>query len=116
MRMIDCECPNCGKVRIDVLLREKDSQGDYIYPSCEDCGAMTVRTFLQGSCHGVVGDNIPGGVFYAKNGMCHPDGTPRAFTSMSDLKTFGKSMGLKNHVEHQGGEGSDKSKHTQRFV
>jgi hypothetical protein len=114
--MIDCKCPACGAVKVDVLLRHRDSQDEYIYPGCEDCGSVMERVWLQGSCHGVVGDDIKGGVFYARNGMCHPDGSPRAFTSMSDLKKFGKELGLKNHVEHQGSKGSDKSPHTQRFV
>jgi hypothetical protein len=116
MRMIDAKCPGCERIYVDVLLRAKDSQEEYIYPSCDTCGTMLERVYLQGSCHGVVGDDIPGGVFYAKNGMCYPDGSPRPFTLKSDMKKFAKELGLTQHVEHQGGKGSDKSKHTQRFV
>jgi hypothetical protein len=89
--------------------------------TCEKCGvaygvgAWPYCPHEQGS-NGVVGDDIKGGVFYAQNGMCHPDGTPRAFTKMSDLNKFAKAMGLKNHVEHNGGKEGDKSRHTQRFL
>jgi hypothetical protein len=115
MRMVDCKCPECGDVYVDVLLRARDDEGNYIYPACR-CGATVARVYLQGHSHGVVSDDIKGGVFYAKNGICNPDGSPKRYTKVSEMKRDAKAMGLVQHVEHQGGKGSDKSRHTQRFI
>ncbi len=52
----------------------------------------------------------------ARNGLCNPDGSPRRYTSKAEMAREAKKRGLVNHVEHIGGKGSDKSKHTQRFV
>lgn len=88
---------------------------------CEKCGEGYVIGDWPFCPHGtgsngVVGDDIKGGVFYAQNGICNPDGSPRAFTKHSDMRKFAKELGLTSHVEHQGTKGSDKSPHTQRFI
>lgn len=117
MRMIDCRCPECGDIYVDVLLRAKDDKGEYIYPSCR-CGATVERVHLQGAeggTHGIVTDQVPGGI-YVKNALCHSDGTPRRFDSKSEMHKFAKKKGYMNLVQHQGGKGGDKSKHTQRFI
>ena len=135
MRMVDVKCPKCETVRIDVLLRERNEAGEYIYPPCEAlvvdqhaevegvpvfettphrCGATTERVHL-GTSAGVVDDSIPGGL-YIENALCHSDGTPRRFDSRTELRRAEKAAGYTNYVVHQGGKGSDRSKHTQRFV
>jgi hypothetical protein len=61
----------------------------------------------------VIGDEIDVSI---KHGLCHPDGSPRRFTSRAELKREEKRRGMENHVVHIGSKGSDKSKHTTRWV
>lgn len=115
MRMVDTECKQCEHIERDVLLREREPRTDnYIYPPCPKCGYTLSRVHL-GTSAGVKQDSIPGGV-YIEHGLCHADGTPRRFDSHSEMHRFAKQHGWQNHVEHQGGKGGDKSKHTQRFI
>jgi hypothetical protein len=121
MKQIDTKCPRCGHITEDVLLRERDSDGNYVMPRCGqwtegtvDCNAIVERVYLGHAAH-VSQDSIPGGM-WIRNGICNPDGTPRRYDSFSDMRREAKARGLVNHVEHQGGKGSDKSRHTQRFI
>lgn len=63
----------------------------------------------------VAPDEIPGGV-EIKNGLCNPDGTPRRYYSRSEIAREAKRRGLVNAVEHIASPGSDRNKHTQRWV
>ncbi len=64
---------------------------------------------------GVQDDSIPGGILI-KNGLCNPDGTPRRFDSKTDIKKAGEQAGYINVVEHKPPPGTDKSKHTVRWI
>lgn len=115
MRMIDAKCPACGHITVDLLLRDKNDQGDYLYPACA-CGATLERVLIGSSAH-VHGDDIPGG-YWVKNGICNADGTPRKYYSKSEMRLTARQQGKINRVEHIGSPGSDKNRgrHTQRFV
>jgi hypothetical protein len=82
-------------------------------PPCH-CGAAT-DILWSGRAAGVVDDSIPGGVFI-RHGLCWPDGTPRRYDSHTEMRAEAKRRGFTNHVEHIGERGSDKSKHTVRWV
>ena len=62
-------------------------------------------------------DDIPGGV-WIKHGICNRDGTPRRYDSRSAMRKEAEARGFTNLVEHvvDPKKGSDKSKHTQRFI
>ena len=111
MKMIDVKCPQCDTVKTDVLLRPSDAP----FPLCLQCGERTERTHTPGTSHGIVPDGIPGGILI-QNGLCHADGTPRRFDSRTDIARHAKETKWGNVVEHKGSAGSDKSKHTQRFI
>ena len=108
--MVDTRCTSCGAVTVDVLLRDINSG----YPVCANCGQPTERVHL-GKQAGIIDDSIPGGL-EIRNGLCHPDGTPRKFYSKSEIARAAKEAGWTNYVEHVGAKGSDKSKHTTRWV
>lgn len=128
MKQIDTKCPCCGHITEDVLLREKDSDGQYVMPRCGQsvdqlqddplsataCDGIVERVYLGHAAH-VSSDSIPGGM-WIRNGICNPDGTPRRYDSFSDMRREAKARGMVNHVEHQGTKGGDRSRHTQRFV
>jgi hypothetical protein len=50
------------------------------------------------------------------HGLCHPDGTPRRFTSKSEMRETAKALGLVNAVTHVPERGTDKSRHTTRWI
>jgi hypothetical protein len=60
-------------------------------------------------------DSIPGGL-EMKNGLCNPDGTARKYYSKSEIAAEAQRRGLEPHVRHIGSRGSDKSKHTTRWI
>jgi hypothetical protein len=64
---------------------------------------------------GVIPDEIPGGM-EIKHGLCNDDGSPRKYYSKSEMAAEAKRRGMLNYVVHQGSKGSDKSKHTVRWV
>jgi hypothetical protein len=112
--MIDARCTACSKERLDFLLRD-----DNIIAPCADCGQPLERIFLE-SGHGtatVHQDSYEGGI-YIKHGLCHPDGTPKRYDSRSEIRRAEKERGYTNVVEHSPHPttGSDKSKHTSRWV
>lgn len=65
----------------------------------------------------VIGDDIPGGVVIY-NGACWPDGSPRRHYSKSSIAKAAKANGWEPGVRHmpQPKSGSDKSKHTTRWI
>ncbi len=82
--------------------------------SCKECGASTERAWVT-KASGVIADDVPGGI-HVGNGLCHEDGSPRRFDCKSEMHRFAKQQGWTNLVEHKGGRGSDKSKHTTRWI
>ena len=80
--------------------------------TCPKCGAHTQRTWFQKPAN-VVGDECD---ILAQNGLCNPDGTPRRYTSKQEMREEAARRGLVNHVEHIGERGSDRSKHTTRWI
>ena len=107
--LIDTICvnPTCRRKRFDVWIE----QGQY--PSCELCEHSTERLWEMGASAHAHGDECD---ITIKHGLCHPDGTPRRFTSKEEIRRAEKSSGWVNHVVHMGSKGSDKSKHTSRWV
>lgn len=81
---------------------------------CKECGKETERAWI-GKPSGVIGDDIPGGM-WVRHGLCNEDGTPRKYYSKSEMAAEAKRRGVSNHVEHVPEKGSDKSKHTTRWV
>ena len=83
---------------------------------CTQCGADTERAWLTRPGN-VIGDDIPGG-YIVRHGLCNEDGTPRKYYSKSEIHAEAKRRGLVNIVEHKPDpmSGSDKAKHTTRWV
>lgn len=69
-----------------------------------------------GGHYGVTGDDIPGGLEMKNLFPPNPDGSPKKFYSKSAVAQAAKALGYHNHVEHLGSKGSDKSKHTVRWI
>lgn len=84
-------------------------------PPCPTCGEPTET--LWDATPGVIGDDIPGGV-WIKHGVCNEDGSPRKYYSKSEIAKEAKRRGLTQIVEHvpDPKSGSDRSKHTTRWV
>lgn len=61
----------------------------------------------------VIGDEID---ITVRHGLVHEDGTPIHFTSRQEWQRMQKRSGWENHVEHIPTPGSDKSRHTTRWV
>lgn len=81
---------------------------------CKECGAETQRHWFAKPAH-VVSDEIPGGM-EIRHGLCNEDGSPRRYYSHSEIKAEMKKRDLINWVEHAPPPGTDKSKHTSRWV
>lgn len=106
MPMYDLKCEDCGHEVIDVL----EPIVGPIHP-CSECGHVMKRAFIT-HMPAVHQDTID---LHVKNGLCHPDGTPRHFTSKQEWRRATKEAGMVNAVRHLGTKGSDKSKHTTRW-
>lgn len=106
---IDTVCESCGVEKIDVFVELRDA-----FPPCE-CGGKVVRLMKSGSSYAkVIGDECDVTV---KHGICNADGTPRRYTSKTEMKREAEKRGLVNHVEHKPSSRSgDSSKHTSRWV
>ncbi len=63
----------------------------------------------------VIGDELVGGV-WVRHGICNEDGTPKRYDTKSSIAKAAKEKGLVNYVVHTPERGSDKSRHTQRWV
>jgi hypothetical protein len=109
MRMIDLKCAKCDRIQMDHLERDEDKNR----PVC--CDQPMERVFLPTATGGVKDDSIPGGI-WIKNGLCNADGTPRRYDSWSDVRKEEQKRGYINYVEHKGSKGSDKSRHTSRWL
>lgn len=64
---------------------------------------------------GVIDDSIPGGA-EIRHGLVHEDGSPMKFYSKSEIAKEAKRRGLVQRVEHTTPPGSDKAKHTTRWI
>lgn len=56
-------------------------------------------------------DSFPGGQYFE-----HVSHTGETFYSKTELKSFLKATGQMEYVRHVGEQGSDKSKHTSRWI
>jgi hypothetical protein len=82
---------------------------------CPKCHSATDRAWLAKPSN-VIGDDIPGGV-WVRHGLCDPvTGEPRKYYSRSEIAAEAKRRGLVNLVEHIPEQGSDKARHTTRWV
>lgn len=110
--MIDIRCEGCGAVEIDQYV-------DASNLGVHECGGqwqkVTTQMPVAGRTASVHGDDIPGGVLMY-HGVCNADGSPRRYYSKSEIAREAARRGLHNHVEHKPDRGSDKNKHTQRWV
>lgn len=86
--------------------------------ACPTCGQELVVGEWPFCPHGiparaltVIDDSIPGGMTIENMGP-----TPLTFYSKSDWRREMKARGLVNEVRHVGEPGSDKSKHTTRWI
>ena len=85
-------------------------------PACAECGEALKRVLLPGRTGGVIQDSIEGGI-WIKHGLCDPEtGEPRKYYSHTEIKAEAKRRGLVNHVEHVSEPGSDRSRHTTKWV
>jgi hypothetical protein len=62
---------------------------------------------------GVISDECD---VWIEHGLCHPDGSPKRFTSKAAIRAEAAALGLRHHVEHVPMRGSDKSPHTVRWI
>lgn len=76
---------------------------------CSACGAATTRAWLQ-RASAVIGDDIPGGMV-----LEHVEPGRKVYSN-SELRRVLKQRGYQQHVEHVTLPGTDKSKHTTRWV
>lgn len=61
-------------------------------PQCPECGSPTATDdFTPGESAAVIGDEIDVTV---RHGLCYDDGTPRRFTSMTELRRVAQEKGL----------------------
>jgi DNA-directed RNA polymerase subunit RPC12/RpoP len=109
MPMYDRACPRCSYRLIDSWEPVKKPNIE-----CPECGAWTERVWLSAPPN-VIGDDIPGCIDI-RHGLCHEDGTPQRFYSKSEIRREAERRGFVNRVEHKGSRGSDKSKHTTRWI
>lgn len=107
MPMFDLLCPGCGLQRIDVLQPVTCEQ-----PLCDECQTPMQRAWLTKPSN-VVGDECD---VWVRHGICNEDGSPRRYTSKSEMARAAKEKGWTNAVRHVGIDaGSDKSPHTTRW-
>ena len=93
---------------------------------CDRCG-VDIDALPMGSwpfCKGNQADHAPGNSnvigdeidVEIKHGLCNDDGTPKRYRSRTQLNKDAKAHGLLNYVVHQPPPGTDKSKHTSRWI
>ena len=108
-KMVDIQCQGCGEIEIDRYV-------DIATVPAHECGGGWVVVHLQGAAHGVIGDDIPGGL-EIKNLLVGPNGEPTTFYSKSGIRRAAAEKGYTwGAVDHVPDKGSDKSKHTTRWV
>jgi len=113
MPMYDRECDQCHTQTLEVL--EPINTPNW---HCQ-CGGVVKRVILGGTAlnprkpHGVIGDECD---VWVQHGLCNADGSPQHFTSRQEMSREAARRGLTNYVTHQPGKGTDKSKHTVRWI
>lgn len=103
MPFYDRICPNDHR-QIDVF-----EPVNHPAPACVECGDPTVRAWF-GKVSGVLDDSIPGGYV-----MEHVEPGRKVY-SKSELRAVLASHGYEQHVTHVTPPGSDRSKHTTRWI
>lgn len=106
MPIYDLTCKN-EHIQRDVILKIGER------PPCPTCGATTET--LWDTPGTVIQDSIEGGILI-EHGLCNADGSPRRYYSKSEIAAEAKRRGLVNIVRHATAPGTDKSKHTSRWV
>lgn len=107
MPIFDLTCPQ-GHEQFDLYLPVGSR------PCCPTCGGPT-ETLWRGKTACVIDDSIPGGI-EIKHGICNLDGTPRKYYSKTEINAEAKRRGYANIVTHVTEPGTDKSKHTTRWI
>lgn len=85
-RNTDAICPKCDAVALDICVAE--------YPLCE-CGTRMEWLPKMGA-GSVVSDEID---VVVHNAICNPDGTPKRYTSKTEMRAAAAAGGWVNHVE-----------------
>jgi hypothetical protein len=106
-RLIDITCTACDYTGVDKWLEPGE------YPACPQCGAATERVWSGRSSSAVIGDETDQ---WIEHGICHPDGSPKHYTSKSEIERALKAKGLTRAERHVGLPGSDKNKSTSRWI
>ena len=75
------------------------------------CGEPTEVVWLPGSAPTVIDDTIPGGRWVENLGP-----RPKRYDSKSDIRRDMDALGVQPKVQHIGEPGSDRSKHTTRWI
>jgi putative FmdB family regulatory protein len=110
MPMYDYECA-CGE-QFEALRSVKQSGwAPCPAPRCNGIGDKVWRA----NASSVIADDIPGGM-EVRHGICNPDGTPKRYYSKSEMAKAAAASGWTNYVVHNPPPGTDKSKHTNRWV
>lgn len=104
MPVYDLTCP-AGHEQLDILLKLGER------PPCPTCGGPTETLWRGGSS--VISDECD---VWIRHGICETDGSPKRYTSKTDMRREAEKRGLTNNVRHVGEPGSDKSRHTSRWV
>lgn len=109
-KMQDIICTQCGHIEIDKYV-DLD-----LLDTCE-CGGEFDRVLLEnGKANSVIGDDIPGGL-EIKNLLVGPNGEPTKWYTKSAIRAAAKEKGYHwGAVDHVPSRGSDKAKHTSRWV
>lgn len=109
MPMYDYRCDACGREALDCYRKISETTEPCSNVECE--GTMQ-RVWMQ-QANSVVGDEID---VWMKNALCYADGSPRHFRSRQELARVAAEKGYTNRVDHIGAQGSDRNKHTQRWI
>jgi hypothetical protein len=107
MPLYDIRCNTCNEESV------RYSSVDNRRLPCEKCGSEIELLFK--AANSVIGDDIPGGI-EIRHGLCNEDGSPRRYYSKSEIAAEANRRGLVNRVRHVPEQGSDKSKHTTKWV
>jgi hypothetical protein len=111
------KCGTCGRELIDVFAKVEERQRLCGTPvqACGGeipCPGIMERMWMT-KPPAVIGDEID---ITIRHGLCSEDGTPRRYTSKSEIAREAKRRNLYNRVEHRGAKGGDKSKFTTRHI
>lgn len=103
--MYDMKCGTCGAI-FDLYVRTGEIR------TCT-CGGALTKALLPGKANAVIGDECD---VWIKHALCNADGSPRRYTSKTEIAKEAAKRGWTNHVEHMPAPGTDKNRHTTRWV